>query len=512
MFTPLRSRTRLSRPDDASQPVPPQTTSHRIPILARGILAGLAAIAVAAAPAGAANPAAGGMLRGAATGSIGIRLVDAPVSAKDDPRARVYIVDHLNPGAVITRRVEVSNTTASTARIALYPAAASIEEGSFLGGAGHAINDLSTWTTVTPAEPDVPAGGKLMATVTITVPADAAPGEQYGVIWAEARSADSGGGGVTQVSRVGIRLYVSVGPGGAPAANFSIDSLRAERSASGEPTVVASVKNTGGRALDMNGSLELNGGPGGLNAGPFPASLGTTLAIGATAPVTIVLDKALPAGPWDARITLKSGLVEQSADATITFPASGSSAAVATNAEKSGLPKAALALVGAGVVLALGFVGFRRRRTSGIFRNAAALRETRSLAEPAPLGPVIDLRPTVLICDDEADIRLLYRRVMEATGAIVVEAGDGEECLTLAATLEPDLVFLDLVLPGKSGFDVLVELRRRHPKTAVVVMSGVLSDPSLDRSRQLGAAESIEKLGLVARIPELVERYRHTAA
>lgn len=54
--------------------------------------------------------------------------------------------------------------------------------------------------------------------------------------------------------------------------------------------------------------------------------------------------------------------------------------------------------------------------------------------------------------------------------------------------------------------------RRQYPLTPVVVMSGVLSGPALDRSREMGAAESIEKLGLVTRIPELVERYRHTAA
>jgi hypothetical protein len=365
MSTPPRSPIPSSRPVDVGRPVQPTATPNRSATLARGILAALALIAVVAAPAAASTPAPAQVLRAAATGSIGIRLVDAPVSAKDDPRVRVYIVDHLNPGTVINRRIEISNTTASSARIALYPAAATIDNGSFLGGAGHAVNDLSTWTAVVPADPDVPPGGKLMATATITVPADAAPGEQYGVIWAEARSADSGGGGVTQVSRVGIRLYVSVGPGGAPAANFSIDSLTAERSPSGEPTVVASVHNTGGRALDMNGSLDLKAGPGGLSAGPFPASLGTTLAIGATEPVTIALDKALPAGPWDAWITLRSGLVEQSASATITFPATGSAAAVATNSKKSALPKTALALVGVGAVLALALISFRRRRASG---------------------------------------------------------------------------------------------------------------------------------------------------
>ena len=170
----------------------------------------------------------------------------------------------------------------------------------------------------------------MTATVTITVPRDAAPGEQYGVVWAEARSAPIAGGGVTQVSRVGIRLYLSVGPGGPPAADFTIDSLTAKRSPDGRPTVLASVHNTGGRALDMNGTLRLSAGPGGLSAGPFPATLGTTLAIGDTEPVTIALDKRLPAGPWDARITLRSGLLERSARATITFPDTGASPPVNT--------------------------------------------------------------------------------------------------------------------------------------------------------------------------------------
>jgi hypothetical protein len=83
--------------------------------------------------------------------------------------------------------------------------------------------------------------------------------------------------------------------------------------------VVATVHNTGGRAIDMNGTLKLLAGPGGLSAGPFPATLGTTVAIGDAEAVTIVLDKWLPAGPWDAQLTLHSGLLERSAAATITF-------------------------------------------------------------------------------------------------------------------------------------------------------------------------------------------------
>ena len=51
-----------------------------------------------------------------------------------------------------------------------------------------------------------------------------------------------------------------------------------------------------------------------------PANLGVTLAIGDTAPVTIVLDRRLPAGPWQAQVDLRSGLLERSSRATITFP------------------------------------------------------------------------------------------------------------------------------------------------------------------------------------------------
>jgi hypothetical protein len=294
---------------------------HRIIQLARCVLVALASTAAVAAPASAATAASRPALRTA--GGIGLRLVDVPVNALADPRARVYIVDHVVPGVVIQRRIEVSNTTASTQHIVLYGAAASIASGSFLGAEGHTPNDASSWTSVRPGASDIPAGGLLTATVTIVVPDDAAPGEQYGVVWAESRSAPAAGGGVVQVNRVGIRIYLSVGPGGPPAANFPIDSLTAERSADGQPIVLASVHNTGGRALDMSGTLQLLDGPGGLRAGPFAATLGTTLGIGDTEAVTFTLDTQLPAGPWDAQITLRSGLLERTGRATITFPQSG---------------------------------------------------------------------------------------------------------------------------------------------------------------------------------------------
>jgi hypothetical protein len=360
-------------------------TPPRIIRLPRWIFTVIALTVAVIAPAGAATA----TPRAASSGGIGLRLLDAPADAGDDPRARLYIVDHLAPGTVIHRRIELSNSTASTAHITLYPGAATIEKGSFLGAAGHTRNDVSSWTSVEPRAADVPAGGHATATVTVLIPNDAAPGEQYGVVWAEIRSAPVGGG-VIQVSRVGIRIYLSVGPGGAPAADFTIDSLTAERSSNGRPTVLATVHNTGGRALDMNGTLKLLNGPGGLSAGPFLATLGTTLAIGDTEAVTIPLDEGIPGGPWDARITLRSGLLERTARATITFPAPGAAAPSVTT---SSVRPAWLSLIAAGVVFLFltgiaAVLVLRARRPRRVDDHEAGAATPVSLGVGKPVGLV----------------------------------------------------------------------------------------------------------------------------
>ena len=132
-------------------------------------------------------------------------------------------------------------------------------------------------------------------TITITVPPDASPGERYAVIFAEASSARRrpGKSGMTGSD---IRAYLSVGPGGPPAADFTVDTLTAQRTPDGHPLVTAQVHNTGGRALDMTGTLTLTGGPGGLTPGPFPVTLGTTLAPGDSAPVTATRTSNSPTG------------------------------------------------------------------------------------------------------------------------------------------------------------------------------------------------------------------------
>jgi len=253
-------------------------------------------------------------------GSVGIRLLEAPSDRVDDPRARLYIIDHLAPGSTISRRIEVSNGLDEQTRIELYAAGASVDESAFRFFDGRRRNDVASWTSVDPSSVRVRPGGEAEATVTIDVPSDAPAGEHYAVVWAELPAANTRDG-VSAVNRVGIRIYLSVGAGGEPASDFVIESLAGARDDEGNPLVTAQVRNTGGRALDLAGDLRLVDGPGGLSAGPFPAQLGTTLGIGDTAPVVVPLDPQIPAGPWTARLALRSGTLERRARAIITFPA-----------------------------------------------------------------------------------------------------------------------------------------------------------------------------------------------
>lgn len=252
-----------------------------------------------------------------AQGTVGIRLVDAPVDRVDDPRAHAYIVDHLQPGATISRRVAIINTTPSQLEVDLYAGAASVGGGGWSTAPGRARNELTGWVEVEPSRVEVPAGGEVLAAVTIEVPSDARPGERYAVIWAQPPSS---GGDIDVVNRVGVRIYLSVGEGGEPPSDFEIDNLTASTDADGTPIVSAEVRNTGLRALDLLGELTLEDGPAGLSAGPFSTDGQTTLGPGDTGSMSVELDSELPSGPWLARMVARSGTLEKAVEASIAFP------------------------------------------------------------------------------------------------------------------------------------------------------------------------------------------------
>ncbi len=260
---------------------------------------------------------------------IGIRLLDIPVATQTDPRARSYIVDNVAPGTAIQRRVQIQNNTATDQDVRLYAGAARIVGDSFVGEDGAKENELTTWIGVEEPSLQLAAGESSNVMVTITVPDDAAEGEQYAAIWAEVRSSSTAN--VVSASRVGIRVYLSVAPGNGPAAAFEINDLSGQRTKDGIPQVTATVTNTGGRALDVTGQLTLSEGPSGLSAGPFSLDRTTTIAPGNTSQITFTLADGIPAGPWNGKAELSSGLLVHEIAAKITFPGAGEGGGVQTN-------------------------------------------------------------------------------------------------------------------------------------------------------------------------------------
>ncbi|MBT2391839.1 peptidase [Streptomyces sp. ISL-1] len=250
--------------------------------------------------------------------SVGIRLVDAPVSRREDNRAHRYIIDHIKPAQQIRRRIAVTNYSDTRHRVQLYPAAAAVHKDGFTFAHGRTGNELTRWVTLAPSELVLAPDETATVWTEITVANDATGGEHYGVIWAEISPQHDLSEQVRNVARAGVRIYLSVGPGGEPRSDFRIEDLTGTRTANGVPVVTARVKNTGGRALDLTGKLTLSDGPGGAFAGPFNVKAGT-IGPGHSTVATTALDRGLPGGKWTARVTLASGLVTRETTGRITI-------------------------------------------------------------------------------------------------------------------------------------------------------------------------------------------------
>jgi two-component system, NarL family, response regulator NreC len=117
----------------------------------------------------------------------------------------------------------------------------------------------------------------------------------------------------------------------------------------------------------------------------------------------------------------------------------------------------------------------------------------------------------VLVCDDHALVRSGLRRLLESelTFDVVGEAADAEQAVERVAELEPDVLLLDVVMPGRSGIEALTDLRAASPVTRVLVLS-MQDDPSY--VRQAFAAGAHGYLVKEAADADLVQAIHDVAA
>jgi two-component system nitrogen regulation response regulator NtrX len=102
--------------------------------------------------------------------------------------------------------------------------------------------------------------------------------------------------------------------------------------------------------------------------------------------------------------------------------------------------------------------------------------------------------PSVLIVDDEPNIRRMVGALLASEGFEVRDAADGESGVARALELEPDLVLLDLMIPGTmDGMAVLERLRASFPELPVIMMSGRAGLADAVKATRLGAVNFLEK-------------------
>lgn len=100
-------------------------------------------------------------------------------------------------------------------------------------------------------------------------------------------------------------------------------------------------------------------------------------------------------------------------------------------------------------------------------------------------------KPKILVCDDDLMVRLLARECLEEAGMDVVEASDGDDALQRFEEESPDLVFLDVEMPGKTGFEVCEAIRSsdRGSATPILIATGADDRDSIDRGYNAGATQ-----------------------
>lgn len=132
--------------------------------------------------------------------------------------------------------------------------------------------------------------------------------------------------------------------------------------------------------------------------------------------------------------------------------------------------------------------GYEERVERSLAQSAAVNEVIAS--EPAPVGTL-----TILVVDDDEDLRFLVQKTLSKMGHRVIEAGGGEEGLQLIRSETPHLVLLDLAMPAPDGYEVLKSLRAEAATRdlPVVVLTAHGDEESARASFELGATDFLNK-------------------
>lgn len=112
----------------------------------------------------------------------------------------------------------------------------------------------------------------------------------------------------------------------------------------------------------------------------------------------------------------------------------------------------------------------------------------------------------ILIVDDEAHVANVLAESVRLQGHDALVSMSGEEGLALLDQEHPDAVFLDIVMPGMGGLEVLRRLRAKDSALPVIVITGHASPAQIDEAKRLGVTDCIQKPFVLNQLNRALER------
>jgi CheY-like chemotaxis protein len=110
-----------------------------------------------------------------------------------------------------------------------------------------------------------------------------------------------------------------------------------------------------------------------------------------------------------------------------------------------------------------------------------------------------------MVVEDEEVLRDAYCYVLRADGYETYAASDGSDALALLPSVKPDIILLDMLMPGVNGLEFLQRagLKESYPKTRVIIFSNLSDTPNIEQAMALGAERNVLKSSMSPR--QLVE-------
>lgn len=118
------------------------------------------------------------------------------------------------------------------------------------------------------------------------------------------------------------------------------------------------------------------------------------------------------------------------------------------------------------------------------------------------------MKNEILIVDDALFMRRIIKAALEESGYDhILEAKDGEEAVRIFKSRKPDIVLLDITMPGKSGIEVLEEIRAEDPDAVVIMCSAIGQEKTIEKAVRIGASGYIIKPFKKEELAEIIKKF-----